>query len=61
MWISLASAGAGLIHSGQGRGVFAISLTSLATKENRNGSRQTLLSFLISILEKSLCHRLRKI
>ena len=41
--INLASAGAGLIQlRGRGVGVFAISLTSLATKENRNGSRQTL-------------------
>jgi hypothetical protein len=28
----------------QGRGVFAISLTSAAAKENRNGSRRTLLT-----------------
>ena len=39
-WINLASAGAGLIHyRGRGVGVFAISPTSLAAKENRTGSR----------------------
>ena len=45
--INLASAGAGLIHyRGRGVGVFAISPTSLAAKENRTGSRQTLPRFL---------------
>jgi uncharacterized protein (TIGR02284 family) len=36
------------ITQGRGVGVFAISPSSLAAKENRNGSRRTLLAFLIS-------------